>query len=731
MRSRPPVAARRLQPLRSPVLFERVPKTCAEALFVGSGGLGSLCYFEGSRLRLTLDDPCLWEERDSTSGLLPATYAQVRKHPEGFYACDHSGGIPPGFGRTRLPALALSVGLKFEPASFTGSIDIGAGRARFQCADAAGVKVAGELWVGRHNDVLDLTLRGPVCAAAVADFDGWRLDKPGLEALSRMGYEPPHEQPGQGVRHFMQAFSGTKVAVVSLKEIRSDSHYRLLCTMGVGASSEADALAAANGERLKTHARFRGRAWAEHLALWAQCWSGADITVPEERLKEAMDAERYKLFCNCRRGGSTITLQGLFNSDVEMPPWCGDLHNNLNVQACYWAAFRFGCFDLVDTYLGRYAALLEAFGRRGRAFYGVEDVLHVPLCMSPDGYGVPVDWCFWNALTGCELLVAADFCWYFEFTQDRKRLIDWVLPFLRRVAATYEHVAEPGADGRLHVPLTHSPEVFEDGRMLMGHDSTYALSCLHHVLGRLAAWETDASLQPRWVRFKEKLVVPKVSNAGLSLFADRDLWVSHRHFGHFFPVFPLNELDRANPDDDALIQASLDHLTRLGTGEFASWSFPYLAILAARAGRGEMADLMLEIYLRGFRSGNTFTVNGDAFRVGILAASGNSAGAANAAFTLEAGLMVPAAVAEMLVHRAGNTLHVLPGLPQRWRSCSAQGLVVEGGHRVDVVFEDDRLVRLDVTGGSDETLGLCSGRPAAAALPRLVTLRNGHKISLL
>ena len=77
--------------------------------------------------------------------------------------------------------------------------------------------------------------------------------------------------------------------------------------------------------------------------------------MPSERLQEAFEQEMYKLYCNEREDASPITLQGVWNPDNRMPAWFGDLHNDLNVQSCYWPAYKTGNVKLVRPYIDYYA----------------------------------------------------------------------------------------------------------------------------------------------------------------------------------------------------------------------------------------------------------------------------------------------------------------------------------------------------------------------------------------
>jgi hypothetical protein len=92
--------------------------------------------------------------------------------------------------------------------------------------------------------------------------------------------------------------------------------------------------------------------------------------------------------------------------------------------------------------------------------------------------------------------------------------------------------------------------------------------------------------------------------------------------------------------------------------------------------------------------------------------SEESAGQPSDVFTLEAGLIVPAAVCEMLAHRAGDTLWLLPALPRDWKEGHVRGITVEGGHRIDLVFSDYTLEKAVIHPGSDETLHVVIGAAA-------------------
>lgn len=444
-----------------------------------------------------------------------------------------------------------------------------------------------------------------------------------------------------------------------------------------------------------------------HKASWASYWEKSDIRVPDRRLQQAYDAEMYKIHCNEREGMLPVTLMGIWNNDSRMPAWCGDLHNDMNVQACYWPAYKSNHGEAAAAYIDYYAGVMPRLTERAEKLFGIKDAVHCPLMMAPGGYGAGGEWCFWNCLLGPELFVAADFIWYYEFTRDEERLESSVYPFLERVIHLYQGIAYRKEDGFLHIPFTNSPEVFKDGRMLIKDDSTVVISVLHYVLAHMAGYAQALGKDgTAYEAFDRELVPVAAGEKGYPLFPGEELFESHRHFCQMFPVFPLGtdvHSDCAGRTLDAVIDR--------GYTEYASWSFPYLSILASRCGRGNMAAMLLELYCRAFRSRNTFCANGDPNRCGVLRVADTNAGEPSDTFTLEAGFILAAAMSEMFVHRSGNAVYLGYGIPDEWKEASCRRMVIEGGHRISMEIGEYQVKKVTVEAGRTETLKFCFGKP--------------------
>lgn len=688
-------------------IIDRIPEQFCDGPFWGNGTMGAVLYVEGNVLHFSLDHVRLWEMRESLEDRPRATYQEITEHPDRYLAGDPDSVAPTdifesGIGRTRLPGLTMTFALPGGIAAFRSETDLSEATTRLVLRLEDGSELTGTVCLNSCVNVLHVRLEGPGAEKAAVRADGWDLSLPALRTLKRWNYPPCVREEHGGCSFMKQRFSGDCIAVAAVRENRSDLVLDAAAALDAGPLGEENGMAAREAELLDRYLGA-GESFREaHLESWRTFWSGFDVTVPNARLQEAFDLEMFKLFCNERPDSLPVTLQGVWNPDRRMPAWFGDLHNDLNVQACYWAAFKTGNAKLARPYVDTYSRAVPRFRERAEKFCGVEDAVQLPTMMAQNGFGAASEWCFWNTLLGPELFAAVDFCWYFEYTGDLKVLKEEIYPFLCGVANLYRGVAKRGADGLLHIPFTQTPEVFRNGRMLMGPDSTFAVSSLRYVLEKLVDYsslpgmEEDAS---RWIEFERELVPVRLTEKGYPLFPDCDVFESHRHFCQLYPIFPLSRDAHSRTADD-----SLNAAVNLGFTEFAAFSFPYLAIFAARCGRGNMARTMLEIYCMAFRSGNSFTVNGDPYRNGLLRISETNAGESSDAFTLESGFIVPAAMCDMFVHRSADSLFFLAGIPDEWKDCSCRGITVEGGHSVSVRRKDYRAGRVEILPGRTETL---------------------------
>lgn len=717
--------------------IDRVPGQFNEGMFWGNGVIGALLYVRENTLRFSIDHTGLWESRDTLEDRPLKTFKEILDNKEKFLSGNpeyvgQTNVFDFAVGRTRLPGLSFTVLLGSAVIGFYGETDLNNGYSTMEILlegdEEGGQKKLGCFaYIDSCLNVVRVCLKGEGAGKSMLSFKGWDTENPMLKPIKNWNYPRYEELPGKATTHIHQPFSGDGLAVMSiLREDKADG-LDVMLTLNTGLIAGRTDIQSANEALLHHYRDNEAESRKNHESSWEAFWGTFDVRLPSERLQQAFDLEMFKLFCNERPGGLPVTLQGIWNPDSRMPAWFGDWHNDLNVQACYWPAYKTNHVELVKPYIDYYTACVPRFEERAEKLFGIKNAVHIPVMMGPGGFGAASEWCFWNVLTGPELFVATDFCWYFEYSNDRAALEEKIYPFLCRVARLYQGIAFEGEDGKLHIPFTNSPEIFRDGKMLCHDDGTFVLSVLHYLLKKLALYAGmlgRAEEGQGWAQFDEALVPVATGEKGYPLFPGEEVFESHRHFCHLYPLFPLG-----NDGHSKTANAALDAVINLGFTEFASFSFPYLAMFASRCARGNMARTMLEIYAMGFRTRNSFVINGDSNANGLFRISDTNAGESSDAFTLEAGFMFASAVCDMFAHRINDTIYVGAGLADDWKSCSCRNITVEGGHRISLQIENYRMVKASIVPGKDETVNIRLFKPEREAVR--LTLKKDAILELI
>lgn len=682
----------------SKLILDRVPRRFNEGMFWGNGCMGALLYVKGKEVCFAVDHMMLWEMRDSGEDQPGGTFQDFIANPELF----HNGTYfrseikEVNYYRTRLPGLSLSLVLKDEIVGFCGELDYRTASSEVTFTLRDGSKVDFRIYLDSNVNLLRVETDGDMAAVNAA---GWDTTRGNLSVLDDWGYSKYEKRQDGEILHVLQPYSEKGLAVLSVTETEKGVYAALKALLETERSKAAERLTEENKALLVRYQAEEEAYQKAHRESWEEYWNRSDIRVPNERLQQAYDAEMYKIYSNERENVLPVTLQGIWNNDSRMPAWCGDLHNDMNVEACYWPVYKNNHPELGAAYIDYYTSIMPRLTERAEKLFGIKDAIHCPVMMAPGGYGAGGEWCFWNCLLGPELFVAADFIWYYEFTGDDERLDSSVYPFLERVVHLYQGIAYRKEDGFLHIPFTNSPEVFK-GPMMIRDDSTIVISTLHYVLAHMQKYAEKLGKDgTAFAEFDRELVPVTTGEKGYPLFPGEDLFESHRHFCQLFPVFPLGT-DTHSDCADRSLNAVIDK----GYTEYASWSFPYLSIFASRCGRGNMAAVLLELYCQVFRSRNTFCANGDPNQCGVLRVADTNAGEPSDTFTLEAGFILAAAVSEMFVHRSGSEVYLAYGIPDEWKNVFCRRMVIEGGHRITMEFGDYQVKAVTVEAGMTEKL---------------------------
>jgi len=395
---------------------------------------------------------------------------------------------------------------------------------------------------------------------------------------------------------------------------------------------------------------------------------------------------RHLLISSSRPGGWPANLQGVWNGDYQ-PAWSSDYHNDENIQMNYWQALPGNLAETTLPFFDYYESMIADNRRNAQALFGCRGIM-APIAQSTHGIAHPGLWMNWTAGAGW---LAQLFYDYWLFTGDDVFLRDRAVPYLREVALFYQDFLIEGADGKLMVSPSLSPEncpAIPDTAMVVVN-ATMDIAIAREVLTNLCAacrhvGIVDPDL-PRWQEMLEKLPPYEVNADG----ALRE-WLHpgltdnyhHRHQSHLYPLFPGFEITREEtPALFAAARTAVEKRLVIGLTSQTGWSLAHMASIYARLGEGDRALACLELILRFCTGPNLFTWHNDWRGQGVTIHY------PGAPFQIDANFGFTAAVQEMLVQSRPDWIGLLPALPKRWQRGEFTGMMTRSGVTVGVAWE--------------------------------------------
>jgi hypothetical protein len=264
----------------------------------------------------------------------------------------------------------------------------------------------------------------------------------------------------------------------------------------------------------------------------------------------------------------------------------------------------------------------------------------------------------------------------YRYSGDEKLLKDGLYPILKRAVGYYLHLLSPGPDGKLHLPVSTSPEYPKNVP-----DANYDLSLLRWGLNTLLATNERLGLNDpladKWRDTLEKLTPNPVDpETGFMVGAGQPFAISHRHFSHLFSIYPLHLLDPQSDVDRPLIEKSLDHWKSMPAA-WRGYSFTGASAMSSWLGRRDDAVALLNQFLD---KPKTVLPNTMYVEAGPVIETPLSGAASIHELLLQSWSMTP----------FGTHIRVFPGVPDSWKDVSFDKLLAEGAFEVSAVRRDGR-----------------------------------------
>ncbi len=403
------------------------------------------------------------------------------------------------------------------------------------------------------------------------------------------------------------------------------------------------------------HAPSLDRLTAEHRDWWHRFYRKSFLSIPDGLLQSFYWIQLYKVASAARAEAPIMATTGPW---LEQTPW-PSCWFNLNAQLEYWLVHGANHLELdpIPRTLRQHQRILidalrpefrhDSMGLRRSTDAQFDDAGSVgaPTYPSPQPEIGNLPWLLHNAwLT-------------YRHSMDPAVLRDVVFPILRRAMNYYLHFLVPGADGRLHLAPTFSPEFGN------APDCNFDLALIRWscqtLLDSARLLGIDDPLAPRWREVLELLVDFPVDDKGFMVGTGVPFDKSHRHYSHLLAVYPLYLVTR--DEHRELIQRSLNHWISF-EGALRGYSFTGASSISSALGEGDDALRYLREFVARFAQPNTHY-----FEAGPV---------------IETPLSGAQSIHDMLCQSWGGVIRIFPALPTGWAEVTLHDFRSQGAFLV-------------------------------------------------
>ena len=666
-------------------------KSSHEGLPFGNAESGFLVWGGGRSLKVTLGRDDTWDHRGGYDWNEDQSYANITaalksNDMDMVKNLFRRGEIKPGEPKNPqiIPVGHFEFDLPEGLHLTEGELETGTGLASICIARDRDDKEVGTIEIALDRKSGVLAIKWPKSISAVGRaIPAWEHENVRKE-LEPILFKPPVKFGLRGGAGFAQALPADPALAAGF--VNEGNVTFLVSSRGTDtAAAEASvaeklAVAAAKGYGATRKASEK---------FWADWWRDTpEIDIPDRVIREIHDFGMYKFGSMTGADGVPAPLQGPWIEEYRLPPWHGDYHFNINVQMCYWPAFRGNHLESLKPLFRMVKSWWPILRENARKFAGIKDGFMLPhsvddRCRLIGGYWAGTMDHACTAWT-CQMMFR-----YVTMSGDIEFLRTDAYPLMKGAMNVYRAMMEEDK-GRLSFPASTSPEF--DSRGGWGRDASFQLAACHRLVRDLikAAQMLGEEPDPMWLDIKNRL--PLASFAGgpggeIELWRGLTLPESHRHHSHLAGYVPFDVWDYG----DELIRRSTAKTVRTwqreGMGLWSGWAMPWAAMLQTHWGNADAADMTLRIWERMFTNpghGSRHDVYHPGFSVMRRGANASAFGVSGDAegeeiMQIDGAMAATAAVHEMFLHERGGVARVFQGAPERWRDASFRNLLSDNG----------------------------------------------------
>ncbi len=702
-----------LQPSPHDLVFDQLAASWDEGIPLGNGMIGALIWEKEGKLRISLDRADLWDLRPMENmyredfdfnWLLQQWEKNSYENVQAVFDQPYDQAAGP----SKIPAAALEIPLDgFGPVKSVrlytqhGICEILWENGMSMELFIDPVEPVGWFRITGAEEESEIKLAAPPYTVDVAPSSRNRVT--GGEDLRRLDYPPGELDNGPLKLDYLQeGWDGFQYRVNCQLERKDASitgcwsisaHYPDL-EPTITASKQVE-------ESLKgSYENSRGKL----INWWDQYWSASSVSIPDKVLEKQYYLEMYKFGAAARKGAPPISLQAVWTADNgKLPPWKGDFHHDLNTQLSYWPAYAGNQLALEEGFLDWLWDIRAEGARYTSWFFGV-DGLNIPGVTTLTGQPMG-GWTQYSFGFTVSAWLGQHFYLHWKYSKDDVFLKERAYPWIKEVAVFLDQVAITDEKGNRQLPLSSSPEIFDNRREAWFEETTnYDLALIRFTYTAATELATELGLMDeanQWTnilsQWPELAVDPE---SGLVFAPGFPYHESHRHFSHLMGFHPLGLIDMSQGDNaEEIIKNTLRNLEEYGPDWWTGYSYSWLGNLYARAFEGENAARALTDFATCFTLPSSFHVNGDQSGTGKSKMTYRP-------FTLEGNFAFASGIQEMLLQSHTGVVRIFPAIPASWKDVGFRNLRTEGAFlvsarreaglctQVEIIAEKGGIIRL-------------------------------------